>query len=82
MKSRIVAAVLAWFLGTLGIHQFYVGNTKRGLIYLLVSVITCGFGAIVIWILSIVDMVKYLQCKDDEEFNEKYVKKHDNSAQA
>lgn len=69
-------------LGTLGIHQFYVGNTKRGLIYLLVSVITCGFGAIVIWILSIVDMVKYLQCKDDEEFNEKYVKKHDNSAQA
>lgn len=82
MKSRIVAAVLAWFLGTLGIHQFYVGNTKRGLIYLLVSVITCGFGAIVIWILSIVDMVKYLQCKDDEEFNEKYVKKHNNSAQA
>lgn len=82
MKSRIVAAVLAWFLGTLGIHQFYVGNTKRGLIYLLVSVITCGFGSIVIWILSIVDMVKYLQCKDDEEFNEKYVKKHNNSAQA
>ncbi len=82
MKSKVVAAVLAFFLGTYGIHEFYIGNTKRGLIYLIVTLITCGLGGIIIWILSLVEMVKYLKCKDDEEFNEKYVKKHDCSAQA
>ncbi len=82
MKSKVVAAVLAFFLGAYGIHEFYIGNVKRGIIYLLVTICTCGFGGIIIWILSLVEMVKYLQCKDDEEFNEKYVKKHDNAAQA
>jgi hypothetical protein len=33
-KSKIVAALLAFFLGTLGIHSFYMGNKKKGLIQL------------------------------------------------
>lgn len=32
-KNRIVAAVLAIFLGTFGAHHFYLGNTKRGILY-------------------------------------------------
>nr|WP_314490369.1 TM2 domain-containing protein [uncultured Chryseobacterium sp.] len=35
MKNKTSAALLAFFLGGLGIHQFYLGNTGKGIIYLL-----------------------------------------------
>lgn len=34
MKNKIVAAVLAFFLGGFGIHQFYLGNNSKGILYL------------------------------------------------
>jgi hypothetical protein len=34
-KSRIVAAILAFFFGGLGIHKFYLGQTGWGIVYLL-----------------------------------------------
>ena len=30
-KSRVVAAILAWFLGIFGIHRFYVGKVGTGI---------------------------------------------------
>ncbi|SDN76798.1 TM2 domain-containing protein [Actinomyces ruminicola] len=33
-KSKVAAAVLAFFLGTLGIHNFYRGQTRNGIIHL------------------------------------------------
>ncbi|MDE2434367.1 MAG: TM2 domain-containing protein [Burkholderiales bacterium] len=33
-KNKTVAAVLALFLGGLGIHKFYLGNTLPGILYL------------------------------------------------
>ncbi len=30
-KSQIIAALLAWFLGTLGIHLFYLGHKKKAM---------------------------------------------------
>jgi TM2 domain-containing membrane protein YozV len=35
MKNKGTAAILALFLGGLGIHQFYLGNSGRGILYLL-----------------------------------------------
>lgn len=35
MKSKTVAAFTALFLGGIGIHHFYLGNTIRGVFYLL-----------------------------------------------
>ncbi len=37
-KSKMVAGLLGIFLGSLGIHNFYLGYTSRGLIQLLVSI--------------------------------------------
>ena len=37
MKSRGAAAVMALFLGTFGIHKFYLGRPGAGLAYLLFS---------------------------------------------
>jgi TM2 domain-containing membrane protein YozV len=34
-KNRVLAIVLALFLGGLGIHRFYVGRAGSGVIYLL-----------------------------------------------
>lgn len=33
-KSLLVAYILWFFLGALGIHQFYLGKVGRGLLYL------------------------------------------------
>ena len=41
-KSKLVAGLLGIFLGAYGIHNFYLGNTKRALIQLLMTVCSCG----------------------------------------
>ncbi|MBQ3755018.1 MAG: TM2 domain-containing protein, partial [Clostridia bacterium] len=33
-KSRLVATLLCFFLGGLGIHRFYVGKVGTGILYL------------------------------------------------
>ena len=59
-KSRMVAGLLGIFLGYLGIHNFYLGNTTKALIQLLVSVLTCGFGAIPMSIWGLVEGIMLL----------------------
>lgn len=34
-KSRVTAALLAFFVGGIGIHKFYLGRTGAGILYLL-----------------------------------------------
>ena len=45
-KSRLVAGLLGIFLGSLGIHRFYLGNTGLGIAQIAVTVVTFGFGGI------------------------------------
>lgn len=63
-KSKIAAGLLGIFLGGLGIHNFYLGNTNRGLIQLLVcligGVITCGLAAIAMEIWGLVEGIMIL----------------------
>ena len=35
LKSKTVAGLLGIFLGGFGIHKFYLGRTRRGIVYLL-----------------------------------------------
>ncbi len=44
-KSKIVAGLLQIFL-PFGIGRFYIGDNKIGVIQLVVTVLTCGIGAI------------------------------------
>lgn len=55
-KSRLAYILLALFLGTLGIHNFYAGQTKHGVIKL-VLLVACGLGLLVNPIWSIVEMI-------------------------
>jgi len=45
-KSKLVAGLLGIFLGGWGIHNFYLGNTGRGIAQIIVTIVTCGIGAL------------------------------------
>lgn len=38
-KSKVAAALLCFFLGTLGIHRFYLGRVGSGIAMLLLTII-------------------------------------------
>ena len=64
-KSRIAAGILAILGGTLGLHNFYLGNSQRGLTQLLLAVLgsalTCGISTIVVMIWTINEGIKILE---------------------
>lgn len=41
-KSKIAAGILGILLGSLGIHNFYLGFTGKALAQLLISICSCG----------------------------------------
>jgi TM2 domain-containing membrane protein YozV len=45
-KSRLVAGLLGILLGSWGIHNFYLGFTKKAIIQIIVSCVTCGVGGL------------------------------------
>lgn len=55
-KSRLAYILLALFLGTLGIHNFYAGYTGKGITQLLISVLSFGFLSPISWIWAIIDI--------------------------
>ena len=71
-NKKILCGVLAIVIGSLGIHKFILGMNKPGLIMLLVSLIVCGVGPLVMWIISIIEGITYLT-KSDDEFYQIYM---------
>jgi TM2 domain-containing membrane protein YozV len=45
-KSKLVAGLLGIFLGGFGVGRFYMGDTKTGVLQLVVTLVTCGFGSL------------------------------------
>jgi len=48
-KSRLATSLLAWYLGFLGVHRFYLGKIGTGILMLLT------FGGLGIW--TIIDFI-------------------------
>lgn len=65
IKDRLAAAIIAFGLGTFGIHKFYLGKCFKGILYILFA--WTGLPTII----SIVEGVLYL-LMSDEEFDFKY----------
>lgn len=57
-KSRLAAALFAWFLGIFGAHRFYVGKTGSAVAMLLLTLTMVGMAATFIW--AIVDFILIL----------------------
>jgi TM2 domain-containing membrane protein YozV len=45
-KSRMAAGLLGVFLGSFGVHRFYLGYTNIGIIQIIATVFTCGLAGI------------------------------------
>lgn len=75
-KDKLTAGLLGIFLGSLGIHKFYLGYNSTGVIMLLITIlgtlVTFGAAAVVMQVIGIVEGILYLT-KDDVEFQETYV---------
>lgn len=41
-KQKMVAGILGILIGSIGIHNFYMGNSKKGIIQIVATVVTCG----------------------------------------
>ncbi|MFW6106581.1 MAG: caspase family protein [bacterium] len=59
-KSRLVAALLGFFLGAFGVHNFYLGYTGRAIAQLLLTLLTCGYGAGITVLWSIIEAILLL----------------------
>ncbi|MGJ8633939.1 MAG: TM2 domain-containing protein [Luteolibacter sp.] len=64
--KKLVAGILAIVLGAFGVHKFYLGYTKEGVIQLLLSLVCLG------GIIGLIEGIIYLT-KSDEEFVATYV---------
>ena len=65
--NKIVMALVCFFLGGLGIHNFMLGETKKGIVKIVASVCLAGLGGI----LALIDFIKILMDKyvvDPEKF--------------
>ncbi len=77
MKKKLTAILLAWFLGIFGAHQFYLGNTKRGIWYLVGSIFCPTL--IVVWVFCLIDIIKFFKCPE-EEFDATFAVKKEEAA--
>jgi hypothetical protein len=67
VKSKVVTGLLGIFLGTFGIHKFYLNQSKQGLVYLLF------FWSGIPTIVGIIEGVVYL-LQSDEQFRERRIR--------
>jgi TM2 domain-containing membrane protein YozV len=67
MRNRKIAIALAFFLGTFGVHRFYLGQVFRGVIY------AVFFTTLVPTFLGIIDAIVFMGMSD-EEFDRRYNK--------
>jgi TM2 domain-containing membrane protein YozV len=71
-RNKIIAALLAFFFGPIGLHRFYLGRTGSGIAMLILSITVVGLLVSVPW--AFIDMVRYL-LMSDREFAERYARR-------
>jgi TM2 domain-containing membrane protein YozV len=67
-SKKTTAGVLGILLGGLGIHKFVLGYTGAGVIQIVITLLTCGVGAVI----GLIEGILYLT-KSDAEFYWTYV---------
>jgi len=66
MEKRFIFSLIALFLGGLGIQEFVLGNTLRGIL----GIVFCW--TFIPSVIAIIQIIKALCCKDNEEFDRLY----------
>lgn len=65
-NKKVAAGILGILVGALGIHKFYLGYTKEGIIQILLNLL-CGLGSLI----GLIEGIIYLT-KTDEDFYQTY----------
>ena len=68
-RNRLLAALLAFFLGVFGIHRFYLGRKASAVTMLILTLTAVGTVVTLPW--SLIDFVRYL-FMSDREFERRY----------
>ena len=66
--NRVLAGILGILFGGLGIHRFILGDATGGILRIVITVVTCGFGSLI----GLVEGIIYLT-KSDQEFYQIYI---------
>lgn len=68
-QDKMVMALICFFLGGFGVHNFMMGESKKGVVKIIATIVSCGsIGGI----LSLIDFIRILT--DSYEVNpEKYI---------
>ena len=74
MKNKTTAAILAFFLGGIGVHRFYLGQGGLGILYLLFC------WTFIPMVISFIDFLIFLTM-DEKAFNSKYNNGQNNSVE-
>ncbi len=69
-KSKLAAGLLGIFLGYLGIHNFYLGYTGKGVAQLLITVLSCGAGAMITSIWGLIEGILILTGSINKDAND------------
>lgn len=70
-RNKYIAALLAFFIGTLGVHRFYLGRTGSAIVMLVLSCTLVGLLVTAPW--ALIDTVRYL-IMSDREFAARYAR--------
>ncbi len=70
-RNKYVAALLAFLVGPLGVHRFYLGRIGSGIAMLLLSCTVIGLLITIPW--AFIDMIRYL-VMSDREFDARYAR--------
>lgn len=74
-KDKVAAALLAFFLGGIGVHKFYLGRTGAGVTMLLCSLfgfILLFLPTLIVCTIAFVEFIIYLTLSD-EDFERRYM---------
>ena len=71
-RNKYIAALIAFLIGPLGIHRFYLGRTGSGIAMVVLTCTVIGLLVTVPW--AFIDMIRYL-VMSDREFAERYARR-------
>jgi TM2 domain-containing membrane protein YozV len=74
-STKVAAALLAFFFGAFGVHKFYLGYKKQGVIMLLTFLfgfILIGLPSMAIMIIAFIEFILYIT-KSDDDFEQSYI---------
>ena len=68
-KSKIAAGLFGIFLGSLGVHNFYLGYTGKAVAQLLITILSCGILSVVSGVWGLIEGIMILSGSMNKDAN-------------